>query len=166
MNRRISILFSLLLVVFLSWQLRVSFADEKAASILSKNVGQMNTNSTIRDVVNHPSFKGFGRFVLPLDRGSYDGSMPLRRVESLLPYHSNVEPEAVVGTINYMIDGMAEGKVRFYDVYTEREKTANPLKKNTGLFFFRGLARAPFAINVLAVVSPMSVPSMRVSLTP
>ena len=114
--------------------------------IASKYKGHLNTSSSIRDVVNHPSFKGFGQFILPLDNGAYDGNMQLSRVGSLLPYHSHVEPEAVVNTINYMIDQVAEGKTIFYNFYTERQKQENPAKRNTGLFFFKGKPGAPFAI--------------------
>jgi acetyl esterase/lipase len=120
--------------------------DKSGAFIVSKNKGYINTNSSIRDVMNHPSFKGFGQFILPLDNRAYDGNMQLSRVGSLLPYHRHVEPEAVVDTINYMIDQVAEGKIIFYNFYTERQKQENPAKRNTGLFFFKGKPGAPFAI--------------------
>ena len=121
-----------------------SSEDSKATT--SEYNGHMNTNSSIRDVVNHPSFKGFGQFILPLSHGTYDGNMQLSRVWYLLPYHSQVEPEAVVNTINSMIDQVAEGKTIFYNFYTERQKLENPAKEDTGLFFFRGKLGAPFAI--------------------
>lgn len=34
----------------------------------------------------------------------------------------------------------------FYDIYTDEEKAADPAKKNTGLFFFKGEPKARFAI--------------------
>jgi acetyl esterase/lipase len=142
---------SLLIVVFLCQPLGASAADDHVsdkpgALIVSKNKGYMNTNSSVRDVLNHPSFKGFGQFILPLDNRAYDGNMRLSRVGSLLPYHSRVEPEAVVDTINYIIDQVAEGKIIFYDFYTERQKQENPAKRHTGLFFFKSNPGAPFAI--------------------
>ena len=106
----------------------------------------LKTSSTIRDVVNHPAFEGFGRFILPLDRGRYDMDMPLENVASLLPYHSSVDPDAAVNTINYMIDEAASGETIFYDFYTDEEKLVDPTKESTGLFFFRGEPGAPFAI--------------------
>ena len=141
----------LLILVFLCQPLEASAADDHVsnkpgASIVSKNNGHMNTNSSIRDVVNHPYFKGFGQFILPLDNRAYDGNMQLSRVGSLLPYHSYVKPEAVVDTINYMLDQVAEGKINFYSFYTERQQQENPAKRNTGLFFFKGRPGAPFAI--------------------
>ena len=72
--------------------------------------------------------------------------MPLSNLGSLLPYHSHVRPEIVVGALNHMIDDASTGKPIFYDFYTEAEKQEQPEKRNTGLFFFRGKPGAPFAI--------------------
>jgi acetyl esterase/lipase len=150
-NRQVRVFLLLLIVVFLCGPVRASAAEDHDSNkpgtfIVSKNKGHMNTNSSIRDVVNHSSFKSFGQFILPLDDRAYDGNMQLGRVGSLLPYHSYVEPAAVVDTINYMIDQVAEGKIIFNNFYTERQKKENPAKRNTGLFFFRGKPGAPFAI--------------------
>ena len=141
---------SLLILVFLCQPLAASAADDHVSNkpgafTASKTKGHMNTSSSIRDVVNHPSFKGLGQSILPLDNRASDGNMQLSRVGSLLPYHSYVEPEAVVDTINYMIDQVAERKIMFYNFYTERQKQENPAKRNTGLFFFKGKPGAPFA---------------------
>jgi acetyl esterase/lipase len=151
MNRRIRIFLSLLIVVFLCQPLGASAAEDHVSNkpgafIVSKNKGHMNTNSSISDVMNHPSFEGFGQFILPLDNRAYDGNMQLSRVGYLLPYHNQVEPDAVVDTINYMIDQAAEGKIIFNDFYTGRQKQENPAKRTTALFFFKGKAGAPFAI--------------------
>jgi acetyl esterase/lipase len=115
----------------------------------TENGMHLKTSSTIRDVVNHPAFEGFGQFILPLDRGRYDIDMPLANVASLLPYHSNVDPDAVINTINDMIDEAGSGKTIFYDFYTDQQKQSDPTKESTGLFFFRGGPGAP-----IAVISP------------
>jgi len=150
-NRRIRVFLTLPIVVFLCQPLGASFAydrvsNSQGAYVVYKNKEHMDINSSIRDVVSHPSFEGFGQFILPLDNRAYDENMQLRGVGSLLPYHSHVEPEAVVDTINYMIDQVAVGKIIFYTFYTERQKQENPAKRNTGLFFFKGKPGAPFAI--------------------
>ena len=106
----------------------------------------VETDDTIRDVVNHPAFQGFGQFVPPLDRGTYNKDMQLNRIGSLLPYHGHVDPDAVVDTINYMIDEVNDGKTIFYDFYTEQQKNEDSYKESTGLFFFKGEAGAPFAV--------------------
>ena len=112
----------------------------------TENVTHLTTSSTIRDVVNHPAFEGFGQFVLPLDRGRYDNDMPLENVASLLPYHNNVDPDEAVSAINTLIDEAASGETIFYDFYTDQQKQSDPTKESTGLFFFRGEPGAPFAV--------------------
>lgn len=106
----------------------------------------LSANSSIRDILNHPAFSGFGRRILPWDDRSYDENMPLADIGSLLPYHSHVNPETVVGSLNRMIDDAAKGRTVFYDLYTEAQKRADPTKEQTGLFFLRGKPGAPFAV--------------------
>ncbi|ALG75306.1 esterase [Azospirillum thiophilum] len=106
----------------------------------------LKADSTIGDILDHPAFSGFARQILPWDGRSYDRSMSVNDIGSLLPYHSHVEPGTVVGALNHMIRDANSGKIIFYDIYTEAEKRAQPAKENTGLFFFRGKPGAPFAV--------------------
>lgn len=111
-----------------------------------KNYAYIGTGNTVRDVVNHPAFQGFGRFILPLNRGMYDENMKLTRVSSLLPFHGHVDPDAVMASINDMIDEVNDGETIFYDFYIRQQKQADPSKDAAGLFFFRGKPGAPFAV--------------------
>ena len=70
----------------------------------------------------------------------------LDRVGSLMPYHSHVDADIVVGALNSLIDEADAGKTIFYEFYTERQKQEDPDKRLTGLFFYRGKPGAPFAI--------------------
>jgi len=72
--------------------------------------------------------------------------MRLREIGSLLPYHTHVDPAVVVSSLNRMIDDAAAGRTVFHDFYTAAEKEAEPSRRNTGLFFFRGKPGAPFAV--------------------
>ena len=108
--------------------------------------GHLTPDDTILDLLNHPAFAGFSRLLLPWDDRSYDTSMRLRDVSSLLPYHSHVDPATVVSALNHMIDDVNKGHSVFYDFYTESEKREQPTKSNTGLLFFRGKPGAPFAM--------------------
>ena len=72
--------------------------------------------------------------------------MPLSSLGSLLPYHTQVRPDVVVGSLNRMIDDVNDGKPIFYDFYTAAQKQEQPARENTGLFFFRGKPGAPFAV--------------------
>ncbi|CAE6859984.1 hypothetical protein R69749_07444 [Paraburkholderia domus] len=115
-----------------------------------RNRGAQRTSlgpgSTIGDILYHPAFAGFSRRILPWDGRAYDANMRVSDIGSLLPYHSHVEPDTVVGALNHMIADVDNGKTVFYDIYTEAQKRAEPAKENTGLFFFRGRPEAPFAV--------------------
>ena len=107
--------------------------------------GHLTVSNTVKDVVEHEAFAGFGQFILPAER-RYDDDMPLTNVASLLPYHNYVTGERAVETINTMIDHVHEGNRLFYDIYSDADKQADSRKNNTGLFFFRGEPGRPFAI--------------------
>jgi acetyl esterase/lipase len=106
----------------------------------------LTTSNFIRDVVNHPALKDSGNSMLPRDDNTAYYDTRLTNVASLLPYHNHVDPDIVVGAINYMIDEVSDGKAIFYDFYTDEQKQQDPNKRNTGLFFFRGNPDAPYAI--------------------
>ena len=106
----------------------------------------LRANDTVQDLLDHPAFAGFARLLLPWDDRSYDGRLPLGELGTLLPYHSHVDPTAVLGDLNAMIDDVQSGRPVFYDLYTTSQKTDDPTKANTGLFFFRGRPGAPFAV--------------------
>lgn len=107
--------------------------------------GHLTISNTVKDVVEHEAFNGFGQFILPAER-IYDGGMRLADVARLLPYHNYVTGEEAVETINTMIDHVHAGNRLFYDIYSDSDKQADLRKNNTGLFFFRGEPGRPFAI--------------------
>jgi len=108
--------------------------------------GDLSVGHSLRDVLNHPAFAGHGRLILPWDDRTYDEDMRLSNIGLLLPYHSHVRPDVVVGALNHMIDDVNSGEAVFFDFYTEAQKRAEPSRRHTGLFFFRGKVGAPFAI--------------------
>jgi acetyl esterase/lipase len=108
--------------------------------------GHLNIDASIRDLLSHAAFAGFGHLILPWDDRAYDGSMRLSNIGSLLPYHSHVNPGDVVTALNRMIDDASKGETVFYEFYTGAQKQQQPARENTGLFFFRGRPGAPFAV--------------------
>ena len=106
----------------------------------------LRVDDTIGDILQHSAFAGFGRLLLPWDDRRVEPTMKLKEIGSLLPYHSHVDADVVVSSLNRMIDDAAAGRTVFYDVYTAAEKEAEPSRRNTGLFFFRGKPGAPFAV--------------------
>ena len=96
--------------------------------------------------MKHPAFNGFGEQLLPWADNARYYDTRLERVGSLMPYHSHVDADVVVGALNGLIDEADAGKTIFYEFYTERQKQEDPDKRLTGLFFHRGKPGAPFAI--------------------
>ena len=100
-------------------------------------------NTLITEVQNDPVLGDWGRLLFPANSGYYSGST-LGNLR--LTWYSNIDPEKNVEITNYMRSHAAAGETVFYDIYTDDEKAADPAKKDTGLFFFRGEPGAKFAI--------------------
>jgi acetyl esterase/lipase len=103
-------------------------------------------DDSVDDMLAHPAFAGFSRLLLPWGDRRDDRAVPLRSIGSLLPYHAHVDPGVVVSALNRMIDDASAGRTIFHDIYSSNQKAAEPSRKDTGLFFFRGKPGAPFAI--------------------
>jgi len=115
------------------------------AVTLGKN-DHLTTGSYVRDIVNHPAFKGFGEFLLPRDDNSGYFNTRLTDIGTLMPYHGHVVPDDVVSALNFMIDEVNAGRTVFYNFYNDEQMKQDQGKSNTCLFFFRGKPGAPFAI--------------------
>lgn len=76
--------------------------------------GHLSVDHGIRDVLNHPALAGHGQLILPWDERTYDEGMQLRDIGSLLPYHSHVRPNVVVGALNRLIDDVSSGTTVFF----------------------------------------------------
>lgn len=106
----------------------------------------ITAGTKVVDVIDHPLFSGFGRLIFPTAFGRPDPAMTLRQVGSLLLYHHCVRAETTVDVIRALLCERAQGRPLFYHIYTEQERTQDPAKRDTGLFFFPGKPGAPFAI--------------------
>ena len=107
------------------------------------NMNKWNENTGIQEVMSYPVFGDWGRLIFPVNEGYYSGST----LGSLrLTWYSNIQPSKTVEIANWMQAKADAGETIFYDIYTEQEKAADPAKKDTGLFFFKGNPGAKFAI--------------------
>ena len=120
--------------------LRSVFAKQNGAPSISE---PYTTDSKISDVIADPAFEGYGRLIFPVDEGYFSGET---LADLRLTWYSNIDVSKTVEIVNYMKSSAEAGNVIFYDIYTDAEKAADPDKKDTGLFFFKGETGAPFAV--------------------
>lgn len=99
--------------------------------------------SRITDVISDPFFGNYGRLLFPVENWYYSGDT-LGQLQ--LTWYGRIDPAETVGIVNTLHDRAANGQTIFFDIYTEAEKSADPAKKDTGLFFFKGKPGARFAI--------------------
>jgi len=100
-------------------------------------------NSTFDEIISDPSFVPFGRLLFPVQRehllGSTLGGLKMT-------FYNCIYPDNTVKVINYLKSSTEGGNTIFYNIYTDEEKSADPEKKDTGLFFFKGEPGNPFAV--------------------
>jgi len=94
----------------------------------------LSTADYVRDIVNHPAFKDLVSccYLVIIIQVIMIQGCPI--LVLLMPYHSNVDPDIVIGALNHMIDEAGAGKTIFYDFYSNEQKQQDPGKMNTGLF--------------------------------
>jgi hypothetical protein len=143
----------------------VNGIDTTQTPRIRSEAAYLRANDRIKDLLNHPAFAGFARLTLPWDDRDYDDTMPLRDIGTLLPYHTHVNADVVVSSLNRMIDDATAGKTVFYDIYTNAQRRADPTREHTGVFFFRGHPNAPFVVIAPGSDSRTSRPCTRVSPT-
>lgn len=105
--------------------------------------GSYTVDSKISEVVSDPVFGNYGRLIFPVDEWYYSGET-LEQLQ--LTWYSHIDPDKTVEIVNFLKDHATAGDTIFYDIYTEAEKAADPAKKDTGLFFFKGKPGEKFAI--------------------
>ena len=128
-------------------QANASGTDAAEASVIDDDEQAMKTyynkETTISEVKSDPIFGDYGRLIFPVN-SSYMSGNTLGNLR--LTWYSNIDPDKTVEIANYMRSHATAGEKIFYDIYTDEEKAADPAKKDTGLFFFRGEPGAKFAI--------------------
>lgn len=108
-----------------------------------QSMAAFTRESRIEDVQNDPAFDGFGRLLFPTNTYYYSGDT-LEELE--FTYYSHIDPDETVEIVNTLYDRVEAGQTVFYDIYTEQEKRADPAKRDTGLFYFKGNPGEKFAI--------------------
>ena len=108
-----------------------------AAGTASAQESRMDitADTKISAVIADPDFGSFGRLLFPANGGYWSGET----LGSLrLTWYSHVNAEKTAEIVRTLKNRAADGEQIFFDIYTEAEKKADPAKRDTGLFFFRG----------------------------
>ena len=100
-------------------------------------------NSTFSEIVSDAAFGNFGRLIFPVQRQHLFGST-LKDLN--LTFYNHIVPEKSVEVVNFLKNSVEQGNTVFCDIYSEAEKSADPEKADTGLFFFKGESGKPFAM--------------------
>ncbi len=117
--------------------------DKTDTALKTGNDVAYTRETSICEVERDPVFDGYGRLIFPADSGYMSGDT----LGSLsLTWYNHIDPDKTVEICNYLREKAAAGDTVFYDIYSEAEKDADPAKKDTGLFFFKGNPGGKLAI--------------------
>lgn len=119
-------------------------AGKESGAGLSERVTDHTTVGEIKDIA---AFDDYGRLLFPVDRDVPD-SMTLAELSTSNVYvwYSDIKTEKTVEIINYLKEQAESGEQIFYNIYTEKEMSADSSLEDTGLFFFRGEPGKRFAV--------------------
>lgn len=108
---------------------------------------RVNTDTTVGEIIANPVFEDFGRLLFPVDR-TVTNDMTLAEISTnrVYTWYNYIQPEKTVEIINTLAESAENGQQIFYPIYSEEEMTADPSKRDTGLFFFKGESGAKFSI--------------------
>ena len=120
-------------------------ADSAAPAdrVQQEPTGPFTVDTPVEAVQQDGAFGDYGRLLFPVDTGYWSGDT---LGELQLTWYNNIDPEETVEIVNTLWQRAEAGETVFYDIYTEAEKAQDPDKADTGLFFFKGEAGAPFAV--------------------
>ena len=105
--------------------------------------GPFTADTPVEAVLQDDALGDYGRLLFPVDTGYRSGDT---LGELQLTWYNNIDPEETVEIVNTLWQRAEAGETVFYGIYTEAEKAQDPDKADTGLFFFKGEAGAPFAV--------------------
>lgn len=123
-------------------QQEVETAQEEK-TVQQEPTGPFTVDTPVEAVLQDGAFGDYGRLLFPVDTGYWSGDT---LGELQLTWYNNIDPEETVEIVNTLWQRAEAGETVFYDIYTEAEKAQDPDKADTGLFFFKGEAGAPFAV--------------------
>lgn len=119
----------------------------RADAAQAKGETAVTQDTTVGEVTANSALGDFGRLLFPTNR-DVRPDMTLEEVSSSSVYvwYSHIQPDKTVEIVNDVIGRAEQGEQVFFPIYTEAEMDADPSKRDTGLFFFRGEPGEKFAV--------------------
>lgn len=117
-----------------------------ASAVETLQDAPLSAETTLGALLRHPDLQDYARRLLPWGERAYREDMPLRDMAKLLPYHSEVRPDAVLAGLNRILELQRAGMPVFHELYTVAERKENQALNEAGLFFFPGQPGASFAL--------------------
>ena len=106
-------------------------------------IDMVSASTRVTDVVNDPVLGEADRLLFPAEGWYWSGDT----LGSLsYTWYMRLDTQTTVDVVNRLRADAAAGGQVFYDIYPEAEKRADPAKRDTGLYFFRGDPGARVAI--------------------
>lgn len=131
--------------------------SNREAENISFNVGNyFSSKNTIKDILECKEFSGFANLLVP-EIDKKDLNVHLNEFQRIMPYHRNVTARHTIESLDYLYDEVKKGNQIYYPIYTPKHIKEKEELKNTGLFFFRGKKKAPFALILLGGYSYKSL---------
>lgn len=102
-----------------------------------------DADTALTSVIHDPAFGNFGRLLFPVRKGYCSGTTlgSLRYI-----WYAPLHTPTTLAIVNTLRQRSRHGERVFFDLYSEAEQAADPTKRETGLFYFRGKPNGPFAI--------------------
>ena len=106
-------------------------------------IDMVSASTRVTDVVNDPVLGEADRLLFPAEGWYWSGDT----LGSLsYTWYMRLDTQTTVDVVNRLRADAAAGGQVYYDIYTEAEQRADPAKRDTGLYFFRGDPGARVAI--------------------
>ena len=93
-------------------------------------------DTKIREITQHPSFRGFGHLLFPLQLAFH----PEETVQDVTDsnhfiWYSNLKTKTSLEVLNNLLERAQKNEQIFFPIYDEDEMVKDPSKRETGLFY-------------------------------
>ena len=120
--------------------------SNREAENISFNVwNYFSSKNTIKDILESKEFSSFAN-LLVTETDKKDLNVHLNEFQRIIPYYLNVTARHTIESLDYLYDEVKKENQIFYPIYHIKHIKEKEELKDTGLFFFRGKKKAPFAL--------------------